>query len=174
MFLLHNDWRKIVIRRSWYYIAVDSYAGGTFSLCVGGGVESSQFCNSIYCDNDGGVSIGSPLPATGYKLSVHGKVMAEGVKVDLQARWPDYVFQKDFQLRELPEVKQYIETNGHLPDVPKASTVEEQGIDLGEMNAVLLKKIEELTLYLIQQNEKLQKQEAQIKLLNEKIVRRKK
>jgi hypothetical protein len=157
----------------WYYIAVDNYSPspGTFSLCVGGGIESSRFCNNIYCDNDVGVSIGAPLSATGYKLSVHGKVMAEGIKVDLQGRWQDYVFQKDFQLRELPEVKKYTEMTGHLPDVPKASTVEEQGIDLGEMNAVLLKKIEELTLYLIRRDEKLHEQEAQIRLLNQKVQR---
>jgi hypothetical protein len=156
---------------SWYLISVGNSAGagGTFTLCVEGGGQPSQFCEAIYCDNEGNVSIGAPIGATGYKLSVDGKVMAEGVKVELQSKWPDYVFNKQFRIPSLLEVKDYIATHGHLPEVPKASEVEAGGIDLGEMNTVLLKKIEELTLYLIQQNSQLTQQAFEIKTLAEEV-----
>lgn len=72
--------------------------------------------------------------------------------------WPDFVFKKGYSLRPLSEVKSYIEQNQHLPDMPAASTVEKDGINLGEMNKALLKKVEELTLYLIEKDKELMDQ----------------
>ena len=83
-----------------------------------------------------------------YRLSVAGKVRAEAVKV--YTDWADYVFEKDYKLPTLKEVEAYIEENGHLKDIPSAEEVEENGIDVGEMNKLLLQKIEELTLYAIE------------------------
>ncbi len=69
--------------------------------------------------------------------------------------WSDYVFEDGYQLRSLKEVEQFISTNGHLPDVPSAKEVTENGQDLGRMDAILLRKIEELTLYIIELEKRL-------------------
>ena len=82
-------------------------------------------------------------------LNVYGIVNAREVKVSLGS-WSDYVFEPDYKLRKLSDVEDFILTHGHLPDIPSASTVIENGVNLGEMDALLLKKIEELTLYLIE------------------------
>lgn len=83
-----------------------------------------------------------------YKLSVNGHVRAESVKV--YTNWADYVFEPNYGLPSLEEVENYINKNGHLKDIPSAEEVEDKGIELGEMNKLLLQKIEELTLYTIQ------------------------
>lgn len=121
--------------------------------------------NGIRITKDGNVGIGTPLTdnAEGYKLAVNGKIGAKSIKVEVQSNaWADYVFEKDYKLLSLDEVKKYIEQNNHLPNVPSASEVEEQGIDLAEINATLLKKIEELTLYTLQQAEQIQDLKSRI------------
>jgi hypothetical protein len=75
------------------------------------------------------------------------------------ANWPDYVFHEDYKLLSLNEVEQYITENHHLPNVPSAAEVEANGVNIGEMNAILLQKVEELTLYIID----LQKQVDELK-----------
>lgn len=97
----------------------------------------------------GDVGIGTTNPQ-GYKLAVKGDMIAEKVVVKLYANWPDYVFTKNYGLMGLDEVESYIKENSHLPNVPSAKEVEEGGIDLGKMDAILLQKIEELTLYVIE------------------------
>ncbi len=87
-----------------------------------------------------------------YKLVVAGKVLAEELRVMLVDQWSDYVFEPDYQLRSLPEVADYIETHKHLPDIPSAAEVERDGISIGDMQAKLLAKIEELTLHMIEQH----------------------
>jgi len=91
-----------------------------------------------------------------------GAVYAKQIYVQTSG-WPDFVFKKNYSLRPLSEVKSYIEQNQHLPDMPAAEKVEKDGINLGEMNKALLKKIEELTLYLIEKDKQLQSQEEKIK-----------
>ncbi|OEJ98978.1 hypothetical protein A8C32_07285 [Flavivirga aquatica] len=83
-----------------------------------------------------------------YRLSVEGKVRAHAVKV--YTDWADYVFEADYKLQTLNEVENYINKNGHLKGIPSAKEVEANGIELGEMNKLLLQKIEELTLYTIE------------------------
>lgn len=103
-----------------------------------------------------------------YKLAVNGKIIATEIIVKEYGNgWPDYVFANNYNLRSLDEVESFIGENGHLPEVPSAKVVEETGVGVGEMNAILLKKVEELTLYAIQQGklikaleEKLEKLEA--------------
>lgn len=112
----------------------------------------------------GMVSIGTTATPAGYKLAVGGKVVAEEVVIKLQGSWPDYVFESDFQLLPLSEVERYISLNKHLPGVPTAADVKENGVAVGEMNAVLLKKIEELTLYMIELKKE---NEAQQRILDE-------
>lgn len=85
-----------------------------------------------------------------YSLYVSKGIRAESSRVDLKVDWPDYVFDTDYKLTPLSELEAFIEKNHHLPNVPSASTVKEEGIDLGDMDARLLEKVEELTLYIIE------------------------
>lgn len=101
---------------------------------------------------DGNVGVGTEVPTE--KLSVKGKIRAQEIKVET-ANWPDYVFKKDYELRSLDSLRLFIQENGHLPEVPNADSVESEGISLGEMNKVLLKKIEELTLYLLEKDKEI-------------------
>jgi hypothetical protein len=87
-----------------------------------------------------------------YKLAVGGSMIATAVTVKLVANWPDYVFKKDYTLPSLTDVKTYIDQNQHLPEIPSAQQMEKEGVNLGEMNKLLLKKVEELTLYLIEKD----------------------
>jgi len=107
-------------------------------------------------DKDGNVGIGTETSTE--KLSVNGKIRAKEIKVEA-ANWPDYVFAKDYKLPSLQETEKHIREKGHLPGIPSAEEVKANGVDLGEMNAKLLKKIEELTLYLIDQNKLIQNQQ---------------
>ncbi len=109
---------------------------------------------------EGYVGIGTLTPKE--KLSVNGKIRAKEIKVEL-ADWPDYVFEEGYQKLSLAEIERFIKQNKHLPGVPTAKQVEQEGVELGEMNKVLLKKIEELTLLLIDQNKKNQEQDELIK-----------
>ena len=96
------------------------------------------------------------------KLSVNGKIRAKEVKVET-TNWPDYVFEPDYSLTDLKITEQFIKENKHLPGIPSADEVQENGIYLGEMDAKLLKKIEELTLHLIEQNKRIDELEKQIR-----------
>jgi hypothetical protein len=91
----------------------------------------------------------------GYKLAVNGPAIFTKVVAMANSKWPDYVFKKGYQLPSLDSVARYIGVNSHLQGLPSADSVEKKGIDLGGNQAVLLKKIEEMTLYLIQQNKEL-------------------
>ena len=96
---------------------------------------------------NGNVGIGESNPQ--YKLSVNGTIKAKEVRVELTG-WSDFVFDKDYNLKSLTEVENFIKDNGHLPAIPSEKEVLEQGISVGEINSKLLQKIEELTLYIIE------------------------
>ena len=85
---------------------------------------------------------------------MNGTIHAKEVKVDLSVPGPDYVFEEDYPLASLDEINDYITKNKHLPEVPSAKEMEAEGIKTGEMNMLLLKKVEELTLLLIQENKR--------------------
>ncbi|WP_339606403.1 hypothetical protein [uncultured Roseivirga sp.] len=110
--------------------------------------------------DNGNVGIGTTSPTE--KLSVDGTVLAKKVKVSTTgADWPDFVFAPNYKLRTLNELEAYIKANQHLPEVPSAKEVEENGLDLGKMDATLLQKVEELTLYTIEQEKKIKQQERE-------------
>jgi len=91
-------------------------------------------------------------------ISSNGKITTKEVEVTLTG-WPDYVFEKEYYLSPLSEVEKYISENKHLPGVSSAQDIEKNGVALGEMNKILMQKIEELTLYVID----LQKQVDELK-----------
>jgi hypothetical protein len=98
------------------------------------------------------------------QLNNNGQLFAREVIVDLD-NWPDYVFEKDYELQPLNEVEQYINEHKHLPNIPSAKEVETDGLNLGEMNKLLLQKVEELTLHLIEQQKVLEAQQKRIEAL---------
>lgn len=109
-------------------------------------------------NDNGNIGIGTTNPTQ--KLSVNGTVLAKEVVVSLaSSNWPDYVFEDGYNLKPLSEVDNYIKVHNHLPNVPSAKEVEEKGISLGEMQKIHMEKIEELTLYVIELEDRLNKLE---------------
>lgn len=104
---------------------------------------------------DGRIGIWTITPATGYALSVNGKIVCEELKVQLSESWPDYVFGENYSLMPLRGVESFIKTNRHLPGIPSASQLEIDGLSVGEMQRKMMEKIEELTLYIIQQQKEI-------------------
>ncbi|NLR78305.1 hypothetical protein [Chitinophaga eiseniae] len=119
----------------------------------------------------GNVGIGT-TDTKGYKLAVAGAIVSESVKVKQKNNWPDFVFKPAYQLASLQEVESYVKKYKHLPDMPAAKEVENNGLDLGEMNRKLLQKVEELTLYLIEQNKTIQEQDKRIRELATEVKRK--
>ena len=132
--------------------------------------------------DDGKVGIGfSPDPPSSleYDLTVNGSIgcnlievkdiVASNLKLEI-SNVADYVFADDYELRSLPEVKDYVTENRHLPEIPSASEMEEQGVDVAEMSNLLLRKIEELTLYIIEQDEKIATQNQLLRQQSERIA----
>lgn len=109
----------------------------------------------VFVDNLGNVGIGTNSPGN-YRLAVAGTILAEEVMVQHQDKWYDYVFEDDYDLISLSDLSNFISENKHLPDVPSEKEVLDNGISLGEMNGTLLKKIEELTLYLLEQQKEIE------------------
>jgi hypothetical protein len=120
----------------------------------------------LYGDiNTGQVLLGKP-DATGYSfkgtrtLNVLGGILADSVRVALSGLWADYVFNEDYQLLAPETLKAYIKNNKHLPGIPTQQQVKKEGVQLAEMNTKLLEKIEELTLYMLKQQEQINSLQA--------------
>ena len=109
---------------------------------------------------------------TNYTLSINGKMRANEVKV--YTGWADYVFEPGYRLRSLRQVKRYIQQHRHLPDVPSAKEVKQQGIFVGETQATLLRKIEELTLYMLAAHQNTQQLQSEAKQLVASVAQLKK
>ena len=104
--------------------------------------------NSVMRIINNAVGIGT-VNTGSFKLAVEGKIGAREVRVTNANPWPDYVFNNQYKLISLTSLEEYIRKNNRLPNIPSAQEVKENGIELGQMNAKLLEKIEELTLYVI-------------------------
>lgn len=131
------------------------------------GFGRGGFSNSIFVNAAGNLAVGTWNPTE--KLTVNGTIYGKEVKVDLSVPAPDYVFAKDYNLPSLDELKTFIDRYNHLPEVPSAKEMEQNGINLGEMNMILLKKMEEMTLYMIEQKKQLEEQAREIQLLKMQI-----
>jgi hypothetical protein len=117
---------------------------------------------------NGNVGIGTTNPQ--YKLAVNGNIGAQDIIVT-NTGWSDYVFQPGYRLRPLREIGAFIQANHHLPDIPSESEVKEKGVSLGDMQVKLLAKVEELTLHMIQADERNNRLEEQNQELRERLAR---
>jgi hypothetical protein len=106
-----------------------------------------------------GITDTANLPSPEYLLAVDGRIISEEVRVELSGSWPDYVFEDDYALMPLLQLEETIDAQGHLPGIPSATSVEADGLLLGDMQRAMMEKIEELTLYVID----LQKQIEELK-----------
>lgn len=155
---------------------------GSFNIFIGSqttatetAIDNQLNIGNWIIGNNGTIGIGQfthPLPADGiapdgekYLLFVKEGIRTEKLKVDVAADngWADYVFKKDYQLLPLKEVESFIQQNGHLPEVPSTAEAIKNGVELKAMNILLLKKIEELTLYSIEQQKRIEALENQRK-----------
>lgn len=127
--------------------------GNTVTLPTGGSTLWNLSGSDIFPTSAGNVGIGTSSP--GEKLTVAGKIHAREVMVDLNVPGPDYVFEKDYKLRTIMELEDFLLQNSHLPEMPPAREMEQNGLSLSEMNMLLLKRIEELTLYIIDQEKRI-------------------
>lgn len=151
--------------------AQDGLSSGSFALRtnngtggVGGG--SAGMTRRFVVTNGGNIGIGTDTPQE--KLSVNGQILSEEVKVVNDIDAPDYVFKKDYNLRSISEVEAFINENSHLPEIPSAAEFKEEGVHLGKMSFDLLKKVEELTLYIIELKKDQELLQSKIKKLENK------
>jgi hypothetical protein len=135
----------------------NTYLYGTQDISIrpGNGIMA------IYAKSNGRVGIGTNNP--GYELDVIGTIRAREIKVDLNGA--DFVFEKDYKLMPLNELEKFVKEQKHLPEIPPAKEMEKNGTDLGDLNSKLLQKMEETTLYIIEQNKKIQALEEKIEKL---------
>ncbi|SCW65890.1 hypothetical protein [Mucilaginibacter sp. NFR10] len=129
---------------------------------VGIGYDPPAWSSADKLYISGNVGIGTNTPREA--LSVNGNIRSKQIKVET-ANWPDYVFKPAYQLLSLTDVKEYIDQNQHLPEIPSEQEIAKNGLNVGEMNKLLLKKVEELTLYLIKQEKQLETVQKEIKIL---------
>lgn len=152
-----------------FYYNVSTYGGSIFPGSDGAMNMWAPSSSINLQPTTGAVTIGTYTPATGYLLSIDGKLICEEARVQLSGSWPDYVFNEDYKLRPLDELETIIKNQKHLPNIPPAAQVEKEGIDLGGMNKKLIEKIEELTLYVIDLNKKYNELNEDNKLLKAEI-----
>jgi hypothetical protein len=145
------------------YLDQDGVKGLNFwktSDDIGGAMNYVLFLCSEENEHKGNVGIGTGTPAE--KLTVNGRILAQEVIVTSDINnWPDYVFAPEYNLMSLSDLEAYVNEHHHLPNVPSAKEVEEQGISLGEMNAILLQKVEEMTLRMIEMEKRIHELESQ-------------
>jgi hypothetical protein len=145
--------------------STNQYDHGAFidfydNLLIRAGYDNSTLRTVMRLLNNGNVGIGTVNPQN--KLDVNGIIRAKEVKVE--TGWADFVFNDDYRLKPLSEVNAFIQENKHLPEIPSATEIKEnEGVNLGEMQVKLLQKIEELTLYIIQQEKRINELEEKMK-----------
>lgn len=134
-----------------------------YGFIGGGSVNDVNRTHWMVFLPSGNVGIGTTNPDQ--KLTVKGKIHAEEIIVDLKVPLADYVFKPDYELIPLAELEEFVKINSHLPEIPSADEVEQNGLSIGEMQNKLLQKIEELTLYVIDQDKRIRALEEENKQL---------
>jgi len=127
-------------------------------------IEADWTAKKIYVVDKIGIGVQNPTE----KLAVDGKIRATEIKVD-SGPWPDFVFEEDYKLTPLKDVETFIKENKHLPGVPKAKEIEENGLSLGEMVRILMQKNEELTLHLIEKDKEMKSLKENMDLMKQEI-----
>lgn len=126
--------------------------------------RSAGSVGNLVLQNDGGtVRIGNAAVPSGYKFAINGKMICEEIRIKLNTAWPDYVFDEKYKMLSLADLGRFVKTNKHLPNIPPASEVEKQGHDVGIMQKKMMEKIEELTLYILQQQEQINELKKYVK-----------
>ncbi|CAH0277322.1 MULTISPECIES: hypothetical protein [unclassified Pedobacter] len=167
MGIVSLEYSGITGAKNWALRGVYQYPFGVGNNADGGDLDVIKSMNGaivLATKTDGtalgNVGIGITNPAE--RLAVNGMIRAKEIKVE-STNWPDYVFEKNYQIASLGELEKYIKTNKHLPEMPSATEVESNGVELGDLVKKLLKNQEELTLHLIAQ-------QKTIKALEKKII----
>ena len=149
------------------FVTIPSFQPGTGLNPTGQTIQDVDMATRVrmVLNENGQLRIG-PKSSVGihadYRLSVYGKITASSLYIlaDNTTNWADYVFADNYRLTPLPELETYLKANRHLPEIPTTCDVEAEGINMGAMNTLLLKKVEELTLHLIELNKKVARLEA--------------
>lgn len=150
-------------------VVIDGRSKVGSRLSVGNVFTVASYANPlVVVKADGSMGIGTLTTGTN-KLAVEGTIAARRMKVTQATPWPDYVFESTYSLPSLQAVEAFINKNKHLPDVPSASEIAAQGQDVGEMNTILLKKVEELTLHLISMQKEINLLKDSNKALEEQV-----
>lgn len=147
-------------------IAISSYTGPgglRFVMSDDGSFSSAHSFDALFLAPNGNVGIGTTVPNA--KLTVKGQIVCSKATVLEVTNIPDYVFDKDYKLMSLPEIECFVNEHKHLPEVPSAKEVEANGLDLVKMNLALLKRVEEMTLLMIEQNKEIKHLQAEVEIL---------
>lgn len=161
----HDGWGEYGIEYKIGSSSDHSEGGLNFWKPWGNSYDGTTHNSILFLHNNRNVGIGTNDPSS--KLTVNGWIKAEGIKIIQNVVGADFVFEKDYDLMSLDQLESYIDTNKHLPGIPSAEEMKEQGVNLNEFQGKLLQKIEELTLYMIKLEKKNQELEKHIKALKE-------
>lgn len=178
MFRNSNEWQLFTIpieipdNPSDFELRGISFTGGVADMyldyiTITPGDARGFYSNEFTISGKGNVGIGT-RDQQGYKLAVKGNIHAQEVKVDMDG-WADYVFKSDYELFPLSDLKAYIDKNQHLPEMPSEKEIVDKGLSLGEMNKLLTKKVEELTLYLIEKDKQMKIQDDRLLGIEKKL-----
>ena len=140
-------------------LSIVNAANNAYNIVLYGSGDAS-FAGKLYVGKFD--PINTPAQISNYSLAVNGNAIFNKAVIKVYGNWSDYVFNEDYKLMPLDALEKYIKANHHLPEIPSAKEVEKDGIDIGTNQALLLKKIEELTLIIIDLNKKIEKQEKSI------------
>ena len=138
-----------------------SYNNSTSFVAIGGSGSLWLYHKGLSI-SDGEITINDANDNRNIYIHEDGRIYAKKLLLAETEDWPDYIFEDNYKLQSLPELENYLKINKHLPDLPPAKDVEAKGIDVGAVNTQLVKKVEELTLYLIEQNKQNEAQQKQI------------